>query len=157
MKINPRFRNHNLIITFAVITIITFILGACTNAGSSVSTTGEESGTKLTLDERYDSVRDGARLVLKYDKQSNSFKGFVENRTGNTLIQVRIEVHLSNGIKLGPTTPIKIDPGGRIYIDLEATEKDFDGWTALPEVGKSGNDERGNGEQDTEHDNEGGS
>ena len=35
----------------------------------------------LALDETFDAVRSGARLILKYDAPSNSFKGTVENTT----------------------------------------------------------------------------
>ena len=67
---------------------------------------GEEgSGANaLVLDETFDSVRSGARLILKYHAASNSFKGTVENTTNGVLDRVRIEVHLSNGAELGPTT-----------------------------------------------------
>ena len=68
-------------------------------AGASDS---EESGTTLTLTERYDTVRKGARLILVYDADSNTFTGTVENTTSGTLQQVRVEVHLSNGVELGP-------------------------------------------------------
>lgn len=96
---------------------------------------GEESGVELALDETYDNVRNGARLVLAYDKASNSFTGTVENITEKTLERVRVEVHLSNGIELGPTTPGDLAPGEKRDVKLTATSKDFEGWTAHPEVG----------------------
>ena len=96
---------------------------------------GEESGTELTLDESYDDVRNGARLVLSYDAQTNSFNGTVENTTEEKLERVRVEVHLSNGKELGPTTPADLGPGEKRDVKLTATSSDFDGWTAHPEVG----------------------
>ena len=47
-------------------------------------------------------VRAGARLVLRYDAATQTFVGTVENTTSVTLSQVRVEVHLSNGVELGP-------------------------------------------------------
>ena len=121
-------------------------------SGCAASTMGEEeSDILLTLDETYDKVRNGARLVLSYDMKSNTFKGFVENTTDNTLKQVRVEVHLSNGVELGPTVPTDLSPGERMDINIRATEEDFDGWTAHPEVGESGGGEHGRGEGDNEH------
>ena len=119
---------------------------------------GEESPTELAPNETYDEVRNGVRLILAYDAQSNSFNGTVENTTGETLTQVRVEVHLSNGVELGPTTPADLDPGGKRDVKLPATRKPFDGWTAHPEVGggEHGHGE-GRGEGDDEHDREGGS
>jgi hypothetical protein len=130
-------------------------MSACASDGGTVPTSEEESGAELALDERYDAVRNGARLILTYDVQSNSFNGSVENTTDYTLKQVRVEVHLSNGEELGPTTPTDLDPGERIDVSLTATNKGFDGWTAHPEVGESGGGEYGHGEGDNEHGEEG--
>ena len=110
---------------------------------------GEESGTELALNEIYDNVRNGARLILAYDKQSNSFNGTVENTTDETLQRVRVEVHLSSGVELGPTTPADLRPGEKRNVKLTATSKNFDGWSAHPEVGVS---EHGSGEERGEHD-----
>ena len=90
-----------------------------------------------------------------YDVHSNAFLGYVENTTDSILKQVRVEVHLSNGVELGPTTPADLDPGGRMDVSLAATSKDFDGWTAHPEVGESGGGEHRDGEGDDEHGEEG--
>ncbi len=59
-----------------------------------VEGSGEESGDLLTLDASYDVVRLGARLILKYSSSNNAFVGTVQNTTGETLPQVRVEVHL---------------------------------------------------------------
>lgn len=96
---------------------------------------GEEAGNTLTLTEEYDTVRKGARLILVYDADSNAFTGTVENTTTSTLQQVRVEVHLSNGVELGPTTPVDLAPGQIVDISLPATDQAFDGWTPHAEVG----------------------
>ena len=142
-------------ILFTIVAILAAVVSACASGGATVTTSEEESGTELALDESYDAVRDGARLFLTYDAQSNSFNGFVENTTENTLRQVRVEVHLSNGVELGPTTPTDLNPGESIDVSLTATDKDFDGWTAHPEVGGSTGGEHGHGEGDSEHGEEG--
>ena len=101
---------------------------------------GEEgSGANaLAPDETFDEVRSGARLILSYDVPSNSFKGTVENVTNGVLDRVRIEVHLSNGAELGPTTPMGMVPGEVVAINLPATTASFTGWTAHAEVGAGG-------------------
>ena len=96
---------------------------------------GEESGTQYALDETYDEVRAGARLVISYDQGGNVFTGTVENTTSNTLKRVRVEVHLSNGIELGPTTPVDLAPGESANVTLEASAQPFETWSAHPEVG----------------------
>ena len=110
---------------------------------------GEESGTELALNERYDEVRNGARLILAYDAHTNSFSGTVENTTDKSLERVRVEVHLSNGRELGPTTPADLGPGEKRDVRLTATSKDFYWWTAHPEVGGG---EHGHGEKHGDHD-----
>jgi len=95
----------------------------------------EESGNTLALDEVYDFVRYGTRLVLQYDSTSNSFMGTVENTTTGTLTNVRVEVHLSNGIELGTTTPVDLAPGQIIDVVLPATSQGFTGWSPHAEVG----------------------
>ena len=105
------------------------------SSGSESDEGGEESGTQFMLNETFDEVRAGARLVLSYESNANAFIGTVENTTGATLSQVRVEVHLSNGTELGPTTPVDLAPGQVIDITLPATSQPFASWSAHPEVG----------------------
>ena len=109
---------------------------------------GEEGGGAgaLGLDETFDAVRSGARLILKYDAPSNSFNGTVENTTNGVLDRVRVEVHLSNGTELGPTTPTDMAPGEVLSINLPATSASFTGWTAHAEVGGGGEGSESGGE-----------
>ena len=147
----------------AVSIMLLFVAGACTNgAGGETNQdlavdaeSQEKSGTELALNESYDHVRNGAHLILSYNSQTNSFVGTVCNTVENTLKQVRVEVHLSNGIELGPTTPANLDPGECIDVTLVATSIGFDGWSAHPEVGESGSGEHGNGEEEGENGEEG--
>ena len=103
----------------------------------------EESRTTLALDATYDEVRNGARLVLRYDAEANAFVGTVQNVTEGTLSRVRVEVHLSNGTELGPTTPGDLAPGETRNVRLPATAEPFTGWTAHPEVGGGAESEHG--------------
>ena len=103
--------------------------------GSESGEHGEESGTQYALEDTYDVVRAGARLILSYDSGSNTFTGTVENVTNDILRRVRVEVHLSNGIELGPTTPTDLAPGEVMNISLEASGQPFETWSAHPEVG----------------------
>ena len=118
------------------------------SGNESVGADGEEgSGANaLALDETFDAVRSGARLVLKYDAPSNSFKGSVENTTNSVLDRVRVEVHLSNGAELGPTTPTDMAPGELVTINLPATPASFTGWTTHAEVGGGGEGSESGGE-----------
>ncbi len=128
----------------------------CSGPGPAAHTGGEgaegSGADSLALDETFDAVRNGARLVLSYDAPSNSFKGTVENTTNGVLDRVRIEVHLSNGAELGPTTPTDMAPGEVAMIHLPATPGSFTGWTAHAEVGtgeegsESGEEHRDGGE-----------
>ncbi len=103
---------------------------------SEGDTGGEESGILLAKSDIYDHTRAGARLILSYDADADAFVGTVENTTTETLSQTRIEVHLSNGVELGPTTPGDLPPGGISKITLPADGEEFERWNAHPEVGR---------------------
>jgi hypothetical protein len=150
-------------ILIVVVIVLALAVSACSRITGNNQDTGrlpenqEESGVELGLNEIYDRVRNGARLILAYDAQSNSFQGTVENTTEKILKQVRVEIHISNGVELGPTTPMDLHPGESINVNLTATTDGFDGWTAHPEVGESTNGEHGSdsgehgGEGEGEH------
>ena len=108
---------------------------------------GEESGQTFAKNETYDQARHGARLILSYDLNTNTFVGTVENTTNQTLSKVRVEVHLSNGIELGPTTPTDLVPGQKVNVEINAAGQDFNKWSAHPETGSG---EHGGGEQHDE-------
>ncbi len=114
-------------------------------SGGESSGQGEEGSTanQLAPDETFDMVRSGTRLIMNYDANSNSFKGTVENTTSGVLTRVRIEVHLSNGTELGPTTPINMAPGQTVAIELPSTAAPFTGWVAHAEVGGGEGSESG--------------
>ena len=129
--------------------------GGSEGAGEGSGSGGEEgSAAKLALDETFDQVRAGARLILRYDAPSNSFRGTVENTTNNVLTRVRVEVHLSNGTELGPTIPVDMAPGMVLSVNLAATPEPFTGWIPHAEVG-SGEGGGGEGSESGEHGGEG--
>ena len=109
--------------------------GEHSDGGDAGGESGEESGTQLGLRDTYDAVRAGARLIIAYDRGRNAFVGTVRNVTNGSLERVRVEVHLSNGIELGPTTPVDLAPGQVVDVVLEASEQPFESWSAHPEVG----------------------
>ena len=106
---------------------------------------GEEPGTRLKANEVYDHTRKGIRLVLSYNKASSSFEGSVENVSKKTIKSVRVEVHLSNDVELGPTTPIDLSPKEKRPVILSARGQDFKWYKAHPEAGEGehGMKERG--------------
>ena len=102
--------------------------------GGGAAGSEEASGANLAPNETFDAVRGGARLILNYDAAGNAFTGTVENTTGNTLTNVRIEVHLSNGTELGPTTPVDLAPSQVMDVNLPSTAASFTDWIAHAEV-----------------------
>ena len=80
---------------------------------SEESEDGEESGMQYGLDDTYDNVRVGARLIISYRLKTATpspapWKTYHQRHAEGS---VRVEVHLSNGIELGPTTPVDLAPG----------------------------------------------
>ena len=120
----------------AMITVILTILVffGCSNT-SSIEEGDEESGTRYALNDTCDEVFNGVRLIMSYNEQSTSFNGTVENTTDNTMERVRVEVHLSNGVELGPTTPTDLEPDEIGDVILIATNTNFNWWSVHAEVG----------------------
>ena len=106
--------------------------------GREGSEGGEESATQYTKSQTFDMVRNGAHLIVSYDPGTQMFTGTVTNATSSTLTRVRIEIHLDNGVELGPTTPVDLGPGQTIPVTLDATGQDFQTWGAHPETGGGG-------------------
>ncbi len=119
----------------------------------------EESGQQFGLTDTYDKVRAGARLTLSYDAAAQAFTGTVVNTTNAILPQVRVEVHLSNGVELGPTAPVDLMPGQALPVNLPAGNQPFVRWGAHPEVGggnAEGGGEHSGGSESGEHSGGGG-
>ena len=109
---------------------------------------GEEDGTQFTKTQTYDVTKHGVRLILKYNSLTNVFEGTMKNTTSKTIERARVEVHLSNGIELGPTKPMTLASKTKIPVILKATEKFFKTWSTHAEVGNNehgANSERGEG------------
>jgi hypothetical protein len=107
---------------------------------------GEEGGVRLLKADKWNKTRNGAHLVLAYDAASQSFKGTVKNVTRKTLKAVRVEVHLSNRVELGPTKRTDLKPGATIKVELSAAGQKFTWWTTHPEHGS----EAGHGKESGE-------
>jgi len=97
----------------------------------------EESGPQIGLDGTHDEVRKGVRLILSFNSESASFVGTVENISEKTVPKVRVEVHLSNGMELGPTEPVDLAPGEKIEVKLSAVGQTFTWWQAHAEADSS--------------------
>jgi len=122
--------------TFMLLTVLAvgFMLNACDNK----STTGpgdEESGTQYSKTDIAVETLNGATLTMSYDAASNSFTGVVDNNTKGTLKNVRVEIHLSNGKELGPTTPKDLAVGESMTVTLHANSSNWTTWSVHPEAG----------------------
>ncbi|MYF99344.1 hypothetical protein F4212_09460 [Candidatus Poribacteria bacterium] len=126
------------VITIITVTCIVFMM-SCSRSNSPITGEGneggEESGTQLALDETYDTVRLGVRLVISYNAADSMFEGTIENTTDATIDQVRVEIHLSNGVELRPTPNVSLASGEKKSVTLDATVQNFTGWSLHAEVG----------------------
>ncbi len=121
---------------------------------------GEEPVVRLAIDDTYNVVRNGVRLILRYDSTSSAFVGTVENVIERTVSAVRVEVHLSNGTELGPTERNDLAPGEKLAVTLLSIKvQDFDWWKAHAEAGEGEGEHGGEhgGEPEGEHGGERGS
>ena len=138
-----------LMATLAAILAVAMMGGCTAMTGGGerpeVEGGGEEGGSMLALDKTFNQVRKGVRLIMSYNAGTSAFIGTVENTTTATLQQVRVEVHLSNGVELGPTKPIDLTAGETQSVTLDAAGHRFTGWVPHAEVGPQTGGEHGPG------------
>ncbi len=148
--------NKSRFLTFVLAGILLISPLACRNTDGEGEgrDEGEEPGVRLAIDDTYNAVRNGVRLILRYDSTSSAFVGTVENVIERTVSAVRVEVHLSNGTELGPTERNDLAPGEKLAVTLSSIKgQDFDWWKAHAESGE-GEGEHGRepgGEHGGEH------
>jgi hypothetical protein len=113
-------------------------LAACN--GSPTSPTGEpgESGTQYRLTDTARESRSGVDLVMTYDQPNERFNGTVTNTTSATVAAVRVEIHLSNGVELGPTPRVDLTAGQVESVTLDASGQTFTRWSVHVEIGSGG-------------------
>ncbi len=145
--------NKSKFLTAALASILLISLLACRNTAGDGEHEGrgegEEPGVRLAIDDTYNAVRNGVRLILSYDSTSSAFAGTVENVIEQPVSAVRVEVHLSNGTELGPTERKDLAPGEKAAVTLSTEGQDFDWWKAHAEAGEGGGEHHG--EREGEH------
>ncbi len=96
-----------------------------------------ESGTQYASSETATEVRAGVRLIISYNGAQQVFSGTVENTTSATVTQVRVEIHLSNGVELGPTPRVDLAAGETKPVELDARGHSFAHYSVHVEIGSS--------------------
>lgn len=131
----------------ALILIMAFSTTSCAQNERSHEEDGEESGKQFLKSEVCEEVRKGTKLIIRYDEAVLAFVGTVENISTKVIKKVRVEVHLSNGVELGPTKKVNLVPGEKVEIKLSAVDQKFESWSTHAEAGNSEHGEReSNGE-----------
>lgn len=111
----------------------------------------EESGTQYGLSDTAKEVRSGVELAIRFDRARRVFAGTVRNGTGATVRQVRVEVHLSNGVELGPTPNVDLKPGQSAPVELRAGSRAFNQFSTHVEIGSGEHGGEHDGREDDEH------
>ena len=142
-------------VAIVVVSILLTVPFGCKNTSNTTEHDGggegEEPGTRFAIDETCDVVRKGVRLILAYDSTSAAFTGTVENITDQTVPTVRVEVHLSNGMELGPTPRNDLKPGTKLAVKLSSEDQTFEWWKAHAETGAAEHGGEHGQEHSTEH------
>lgn len=94
-----------------------------------------ESGTQYGVTETARETRSGVDLVMRYDAGQERFTGTVTNTTNGTVSNVRVEIHLSNGVELGPTPRENLTSGQSRPVELDARGHNFSTWSVHVELG----------------------
>ena len=80
-------------------------------------------------------LRGGVELVMRFEQGAERFSGTVRNTTNQTVRDVRVEIHLSNGVELGPTPRVDLGAGETGPVELDARGQAFDWWTVHVDAG----------------------
>ena len=97
-----------------------------------------ESGTQYGLTDTARESRSGVDLVMQYEAGQRRFTGTVTNTTNATVSNVRVEIHLSNGVELGPTPRVNLAAGQVHPVELDARGQNFTRWSVHVEIGSQG-------------------
>lgn len=111
------------------------------SGSESSSGSGEpgESGTQYGLADTARETRSGVDLVMSYDAAAQAFTGTVTNTTAAAISNVRVEIHLSNGVELGPTARVTLNAGQSDPVELAASGQSFTRWSVHVELGSGAN------------------
>ena len=121
-------------------------LASAAHEGEGTGGEEGESGTQYDISETAREIRSGVELILSYNRTLRSFIGSVRNTTQQPVGRVRVEVHLSNGVELGPTPNVDLDPGQVRRVELSAGTQSFTGFSTHVEIGSGEGGGEGGGE-----------
>ena len=133
-------------LAFAAVAVLILNLVVACDSPSGPSEIGEgahsesgsepgESGTQYGLTDTARESRSGVDLVMRYNAGQARFTGTVTNTTNGAVSNVRVEIHLSNGIELGPTPRVHLAPGQVHQVELDAGGGSFTSWSVHVELG----------------------
>lgn len=111
----------------------------------------EESGTQYGLSDTAKEVRSGVELAIRFDSARRVFAGTVRNGTDSTVRQVRVEVHLSSGVELGPTPSVDLRPRQSAPVQLRAGSQEFNKFSTHVEIGTGEHGGKHGGREGSEH------
>lgn len=103
-------------------------------AACDTTETGE-GGTQYQKTDVVSETRSGVDLVIQYDAGNERFTGTMTNTTNAPASGARVEIHLSNGVELGPTPKVDLSPGQEVPVTLDARGQSFTTWAVHIELG----------------------
>ncbi|MCY3872375.1 MAG: hypothetical protein OXG87_22755 [Gemmatimonadetes bacterium] len=121
---------------FALACVFALVFMACSVSPTESGEEGE-SGIQYGLADEAKEARSGVELVMRYDSQQEMFTGTLTNTTNATVSNVRVEIHLSNRVELGPTSRMNMTAGQTSPVTLEANGQNFNWWSVHVEIGSS--------------------
>ena len=150
-------RTPSVALPYAILVVLSLGLMACSESptvpeahgpesgtesgseGGSGSGEPGESGTQYGLADTARETRSGVDLVMSYDAAAQAFAGTVTNTTAAAISNVRVEIHLSNGLELGPTARVTLNAGQTNPVQLAASGQSFTRWSVHVELGSGAN------------------
>lgn len=128
-----RSKFYSIKIVFVICSILINAISAQENPESK-----DTEVSQLGINDTYDGVTKGVRVILSYAHNTSMFVGSVENITSELIEATSLQVLLSNGSSLGPTVLYELEPGNKRKIEFNDEGQMFNWWIAHTTLGDRG-------------------
>lgn len=83
----------------------------------------------------YDDTISGVHVMVKYMLDDKYFYGSLENVGDEHVVGLKLGMHLSNGMDLGPSHGADLEPGKAGSVVIDADIKEWEKWAVYVEIG----------------------
>lgn len=117
----------NLLMSLAILTVTLFYSSVVCQEKPPLHENSKK-GEALNINDTYNEVTKGIRLVLAYHYKNSTFVGSIQNITDEIINSIYVKVVLSNGVEFGTKELFVLEPGEKTDIAIAAIGQPFNWW-----------------------------